>query len=200
MASSGARGGIAQISQLAGMRGLMAKPTGEIIDTPIKANFREGLSVLEYFSSTHGARKGLADTALKTADSGYLTRKLADVAQNVVITLHDCGTTQGITKGIIYRGEKVEVRLADAIVGRVSRQNIVNLLTEEMIVEENGMITREIARKIEDLGLERIQVRSPLTCDAPLGVCPHVLRDGFEHGCPGRRGDGGWDHRRSKYR
>lgn len=171
MASSGARGGIAQISQLAGMRGLMAKPTGEIIDTPIKANFREGLSVLEYFSSTHGARKGLADTALKTADSGYLTRKLADVAQNVVITLNDCGTSQGVTKGIIYRGEKVEVRLADAIVGRVSRQNIANLVTGEVIVEENGMITRDIARKIEEMGLERIQVRSPMTCDAPLGVC-----------------------------
>ncbi len=97
--------------QLGGMRGLMAKPSGKIIETPIKANFREGLTVLEYFSSTHGARKGLADTALKTADSGYLTRKLADVAQNVVITMEDCGTTQGITKGVIYRGEKVEVRL-----------------------------------------------------------------------------------------
>ena len=117
MAHSGARGGIEQIRQLAGMRGLMAKPTGEIIETPIKANFREGLTVLEYFSSTHGARKGLADTALKTADSGYLTRKLADVAQNVVVTTQDCGTTQGITKGVIYRGEKVEVRLADAVNG-----------------------------------------------------------------------------------
>ena len=171
MATSGARGGMAQISQLAGMRGLMQKPTGEVIDTPIKANFREGLSVLEYFSSTHGARKGLADTALKTADSGYLTRKLADVAQNVVITMTDCETAQGITKGIIYRGEKVEVGLADAITGRVSRQNIVNLVTEEVIVPENGMITREIARKIEDMGLEKIQVRSPMTCDAALGVC-----------------------------
>ena len=106
MAHSGVRGGVEQIRQLAGMRGLMAKPSGKIIETPIKANFREGLTVLEYFSSTHGARKGLADTALKTADSGYLTRKLADVAQNVVITMHDCGTTQGITKGVIYRGEK----------------------------------------------------------------------------------------------
>ena len=110
MAHSGARGGVEQIRQLAGMRGLMAKPSGKIIETPIKANFREGLTVLEYFSSTHGARKGLADTALKTADSGYLTRKLADVAQNVVITMQDCGTTQGITKGVIYRGEKVEVQ------------------------------------------------------------------------------------------
>ena len=121
MAHSGARGGVEQIRQLAGMRGLMAKPSGKIIETPIKANFREGLTVLEYFSSTHGARKGLADTALKTADSGYLTRKLADVAQNVVITMDDCGTTQGITKGVIYRGEKVEVGLADSIRGRVSR-------------------------------------------------------------------------------
>ena len=171
MAHSGARGGVEQIRQLAGMRGLMAKPTGEIIETPIKANFREGLTVLEYFSSTHGARKGLADTALKTADSGYLTRKLADVAQNVVITMEDCHTTQGITKGVIYRGEKVEVRLADAVMGRVSRQNIVNPITDEVIVRENEMITAGIARRIEDLGLARIQVRSPMTCDADLGIC-----------------------------
>ena len=171
MAHSGARGGVEQIRQLAGMRGLMAKPSGEIIETPIKANFREGLSVLEYFSSTHGARKGLADTALKTADSGYLTRKLADVAQNVVITMEDCGTTQGITKGVIYRGEQVEVRLAVAIKGRVSRQNIVNPVTDEVVVRDSQMITPEIARKIEEMGLEKIQVRSPMTCDAPLGVC-----------------------------
>jgi DNA-directed RNA polymerase subunit beta' len=171
MAHSGARGGVEQIRQLAGMRGLMAKPSGKIIETPIKANFREGLSVLEYFSSTHGARKGLADTALKTADSGYLTRKLADVAQNVVITTPDCSTTQGITKGVIYRGEKVEIRLSDAIRGRVSRTNIVNPITDEVIVRESDMITDEIARKIEDLGLEKIQVRSPMTCEASLGVC-----------------------------
>jgi DNA-directed RNA polymerase subunit beta' len=171
MAHSGARGGIEQIRQLAGMRGLMAKPSGKIIETPIKANFREGLSVLEYFSSTHGARKGLADTALKTADSGYLTRKLADVAQNVVVTCHDCGTTQGITKGVIYRGEKVEVSLADSIRGRVSRANIVNPITDEVIVREGELITPEIGRRVEDLGLERIQVRSPMTCEAGLGVC-----------------------------
>ncbi|TWU45515.1 DNA-directed RNA polymerase subunit beta' [Novipirellula aureliae] len=171
MSHSGARGGIEQIRQLAGMRGLMAKPTGEIIETPIKANFREGLSVLEYFSSTHGARKGLADTALKTADSGYLTRKLADVAQNVVITMDDCGTTQGITKGVVYRGEKVEVSLVDSINGRISRQSIVNPVTDEVIIAENEMITPEIARKIEAMGLEKIQVRTPMTCDAPLGVC-----------------------------
>ncbi|MBN2580335.1 MAG: DNA-directed RNA polymerase subunit beta', partial [Pirellulales bacterium] len=173
MAHSGARGGVEQIRQLAGMRGLMAKPSGKIIETPIKANFREGLSVLEYFSSTHGARKGLADTALKTADSGYLTRKLADVAQNVVITTSECGTTQGITKGVIYRGEKVEVSLVDSIRGRVSRTNIVNPITDEIIVRENDLITTEIARKIEALGLEKIQVRSPMTCDAALGVCQH---------------------------
>ncbi len=142
MANSGARGGVEQIRQLAGMRGLMAKPSGEIIETPIKANFCEGLSVLEYFSSTHGARKGLADTALKTADSGYLTRKLADICQNMVVNEHDCGTTQGITRGIVYRGEKVEVSLADAIRGRVSRTNIVNPITDEVIVREDELITR----------------------------------------------------------
>jgi DNA-directed RNA polymerase subunit beta' len=171
MAHSGARGGVEQIRQLAGMRGLMAKPSGKIIETPIKANFREGLTVLEYFSSTHGARKGLADTALKTADSGYLTRKLADVAQNVVVTTHDCGTSQGITKSVIYRGEKVEVRLADTIRGRVSRTNIVNPITDEVIVRENDVITLSIARRIEEMGLEKIQVRSPMTCEANLGVC-----------------------------
>jgi DNA-directed RNA polymerase subunit beta' len=171
MATSGARGGVEQMRQLAGMRGLMAKPSGEIIETPIKANFREGLSVLEYFSSTHGARKGLADTALKTADSGYLTRKLADICQNMVITTRDCGTTKGMTRGVVYRGEKVEVSLADAIRGRVSRTNIVNPITDEVIVREDELITYDIARRIEDLGLERIQVRSPMTCEAALGMC-----------------------------
>ncbi|MFO1092023.1 MAG: DNA-directed RNA polymerase subunit beta' [Planctomycetaceae bacterium] len=171
MADSGARGGIEQIRQLAGMRGLMAKPSGEIIETPIKSNFREGLTVLEYFSSTHGARKGLADTALKTADSGYLTRKLADVCQNMVITTMDCGTTKGVTRGVLYRGEKVEVSLAQAIRGRVSRTNIVDPITDEVIVRENELITVDIARRIEEMGLERIQVRSPMTCEAELGVC-----------------------------
>jgi DNA-directed RNA polymerase subunit beta' len=171
MSNSGARGGIEQMRQLAGMRGLMAKPSGEIIETPIKSNFREGLTVLEYFSSTHGARKGLADTALKTADSGYLTRKLADICQNMVVNMHDCGTTQGVTKGIVYRGEKVEVGLADAIRGRVSRTNIVNPITDEVIVREDELITVEIARKIEEMGLEKIQVRSPMTCEATLGIC-----------------------------
>ncbi|MBI3410748.1 MAG: DNA-directed RNA polymerase subunit beta' [Planctomycetes bacterium] len=170
MAHSGARGGVEQIRQLAGMRGLMAKPSGQIIETPIKANFREGLSVLEYFSSTHGARKGLADTALKTADSGYLTRKLADVAQNVVITTHDCGTTQGITKGAIYKGEEIERALSESIRGRVSR-NTITAITGEVIVKENEMVTWEQARKIEQMGLDKILVRSPMTCAATLGVC-----------------------------
>ena len=174
MATSGARGGQEQIRQLAGMRGLMAKPSGKIIEIPIKANFREGLNVLEYFSATHGARKGLADTALKTADSGYMTRKLADVAQNVVVTVDDCGTTQGITKGIIHRGEKMEVSLKDSIQGRVSRVNIVHPITDEVIVQENELITADIARKIDELtvlGLDKIRIRSPMTCEAELGVC-----------------------------
>ena len=171
MAHSGARGGIEQIRQLAGMRGLMAKPNGTIIETPIKANFREGLSVLEYFSSTHGARKGLADTALKTADSGYLTRKLADVAQNVVITTEDCGTTQGVSKGAVYKGEEIERPLAESIRGRVSRNTIEDPVTDEVIVAENEMITWEAARKIDALQIDKIMVRSPMTCQAALGVC-----------------------------
>jgi DNA-directed RNA polymerase subunit beta' len=171
MAHSGARGGVEQIRQLAGMRGLMAKPNGTIIETPIKANFREGLSVLEYFSSTHGARKGLADTALKTADSGYLTRKLADVAQNVVITMHDCGSTQGVSKGVVYKGEDIERSLSDSIRGRVSRNTIINPVTNEGIVHENEMITWEAARTIERMGIDKVLVRSPMTCQAALGVC-----------------------------
>src|SRR5437879_1786739 len=173
MAHSGARGGVEQIRQLAGMRGLMAKPSGQIIETPIKANFREGLSVLEYFSSTHGARKGLADTALKTADSGYLTRKLADVAQNVIINVTDCGTLNGISKTTIYKGEQVEVELRDMIVGRIARDTVRNPITDETIVEENQIITNEIADKLKELKLESIRVRSPLTCEAPRGVCAH---------------------------
>ncbi|HEY7307755.1 MAG TPA: DNA-directed RNA polymerase subunit beta', partial [Gemmataceae bacterium] len=171
MANSGARGGTEQIRQLAGMRGLMAKPNGTIIETPIKANFREGLSVLEYFSSTHGARKGLADTALKTADSGYLTRKLADVAQNVVITMHDCGSTQGVSKGVVYKGEQIERPLSETIRGRVSRNTITDPVSGQVIVKENEMIAWEAARKIESMGIDKILVRSPMTCQASLGVC-----------------------------
>ncbi len=171
MSTSGARGNISQMQQLAGMRGLMAKPSGEIIETPIRANFREGLNVLEYFSSTHGARKGLADTALKTADSGYLTRKLYDVAQAVVVQEYDCGTKMGIPKRAIYKGEEVDVPLREAIVGRTSRQTIINPMTDETIVAENQLITTEVAIKIEALGIDSVQVRSSLTCDTPRGVC-----------------------------
>ncbi|MGL4422599.1 MAG: DNA-directed RNA polymerase subunit beta', partial [Gemmataceae bacterium] len=171
MAHSGARGGQEQIRQLAGLRGLMSKPSGEIIETPIKSNFREGLTVLEYFSSTHGARKGLADTALKTADSGYLTRKLADVAQNVVITQHDCGTTQGVTKGIMYKGDEIDRPLFDAIRGRVSRVAIKHPENGQVIIDENEMFTTEKARLVERLGIDKVVVRSPMTCQAALGIC-----------------------------
>src|SRR5437588_10563755 len=171
MAHSGARGGVEQIRQLAGMRGLMAKPSGQIIETPIKANFREGLSVLEYFSSTHGARKGLADTALKTADSGYLTRKLADVAQNVVVTMQDCGSAQGVSKSAVYKGEEIERPLSDSIRGRVSCNTLRDPVSDRVVVGENEMITWEAARTIEKMGLDKILVRSPMTCEAPLGVC-----------------------------
>ncbi|UCD76216.1 MAG: DNA-directed RNA polymerase subunit beta', partial [Phycisphaerales bacterium] len=171
MSTSGARGNISQMQQLAGMRGLMAKPSGEIIETPIRANFREGLNVLEYFSSTHGARKGLADTALKTADSGYLTRKLYDVAQSAVIIEQDCRTKRGIPKRAIYKGEEVDVPLSEVIIGRSSRQTIRNPITDQLIVDENQLITGEIASKIEALGIDSVQVRSPLTCDTPNRVC-----------------------------
>ena len=171
MSDSGARGSVDQIQQLAGMRALMAKPSGEIIETPIKSNFREGMTVLEYFSSTHGARKGLADTALKTANSGYLTRKLIDVAQTVIVTELDCGTLQGITKSTVSRGEQVDVPLSQLIVGRTARDNIRNPITDEMIVRENEVITPDAASKIEALGLDAIRVRSPLTCDSSFGIC-----------------------------
>ncbi|MHC4844068.1 MAG: DNA-directed RNA polymerase subunit beta', partial [Planctomycetota bacterium] len=171
MSDSGARGSVDQIQQLAGMRALMAKPSGEIIETPIKANFREGLTVLEYFSSTHGARKGLADTALKTANSGYLTRKLIDVAQNVIVAEYDCGTLQGITKSTLSQGAQVDVPLSELIIGRTARDNIRNPITDEMIIRENEVITPEAASKIEILGLDAIRVRSPLSCDSPYGIC-----------------------------
>ena len=188
MVTSGARGSIDQIRQLAGMRGLMAKPSGKIIETPIKANFREGLKVLEYFSSTHGARKGLADTALKTADAGYLTRKLTDVAQNVVITTEDCGTPNGIYKSPVYSGEKVAVSLAQAIRGRVARDTIMDIATEEIVVRENELVTEEAARRIEQLGFDKIRVRSALTCEAGLGVCARCYGMDLSRGTLAERG------------
>ncbi|NOT01524.1 MAG: DNA-directed RNA polymerase subunit beta' [Phycisphaerales bacterium] len=171
MTESGARGSVDQIRQLSGMRALMAKPSGEIIETPITANFREGLTVLQYFSSTHGARKGLADTALKTADSGYLTRKLADVAQNVIINNIDCGTIKGMTKGATYKGEEVDIPLREMIIGRTARDTIRNPVTDEVIIKENEVLSPKAAAAIEELGLDMIRVRSPLTCENPLGLC-----------------------------
>jgi DNA-directed RNA polymerase subunit beta' len=171
MTHSGARGSIDQVRQLAGMRGLMAKPSGLIIETPIKANFREGLTVLEYFSSTHGARKGLADTALKTADSGYLTRKLADVAQNVIVSEHDCGTLNSIEKEVWFKGAEVDRPLSDAIVGRVAAQSIVDPLSDKYVVKEGEIITNAAAARIEQLGIDHLRVRSPLVCESPSGVC-----------------------------
>jgi len=165
MFDSGARGSAMQIRQMAGMRGLMSKPSGEIIETPIKANFREGLPVLEYFSSTHGGRKGLADTALKTAESGYLTRKLADVAQQMVITIDDCGTANGITK------TAGELPLSPSIYGRVAGETVVDRRSDTVIVEEGQLITEDVAQAIEDLGYDSLKVRSPMTCETGFGVC-----------------------------
>jgi len=178
MADSGARGSKMQIRQLAGMRGLMAKPqqkitgaTGEIIEQPIIANFREGLTVLEYFISTHGARKGLADTALKTADAGYLTRRLVDVAQEVIISAEDCGTLNGISIGAIREGSEIIEPLKDRILGRVALDNVVDLLTDEVLVRSGQEITEEIAEKIENAVVEKIRIRSVLTCESRRGVC-----------------------------
>lgn len=171
MADSGSRGNKQQIRQLAGMRGLMSKPSGEIIETPITANLREGLSVLQYFVSTHGARKGLADTALKTANSGYLTRKLVDVAQEVIVDEHDCGTLKGITvSAIVENGELIEP-FADRIIGRISLERIIHPDTNEVIVDVNQEITEDIAYTLESLGIEKVRIRSVLTCETKQGVC-----------------------------
>jgi DNA-directed RNA polymerase subunit beta' len=171
MADSGARGSKQQIRQLAGMRGLMAKPSGEIIETPITANFREGLEVQHYFISTHGARKGLADTALKTADSGYLTRRLVDVAQDVIIHEIDCGTVDGIeARAIVESGEIIEP-LRDRIMGRVTLEKITDPFTGEVIIDVNEEITEEKASAIQEAGIEKVKIRSVLTCASRRGVC-----------------------------
>lgn len=171
MALSGARGSPAQIKQLAGMRGLMTKPSGEIIETPIKSNFKEGLTVREYFNSTHGARKGLADTALKTANSGYLTRKLVDVAQDCIVTSEDCGTTNGIEIEAIIEGGEVIVSLAEQILGRTAAVTIVHPVSNETIVEAGELINEEKLDAIESAGLDLIKIRSVLTCDSRKGIC-----------------------------
>jgi DNA-directed RNA polymerase subunit beta' len=171
MANSGARGNRDQIRQLAAMRGLMAKHTGEFIETPITSNFREGLSVLEYFISTYGARKGLADTALKTAFAGYLTRRLVDVAQDILITQKDCGTTKGIEMTAIVEGGEEKVSLKDRIIGRTLAEDVIDPYTGEVIAKRNTIIDPELAEKIVHRGIEKVVVRSPLTCEAEFGVC-----------------------------
>jgi DNA-directed RNA polymerase subunit beta' len=171
MADSGARGSAQQVRQLAGMRGLMAKPSGEIIETPITANFREGLTVLQYFISTHGARKGLADTALKTANAGYLTRRLVDVAQDVVITEYDCGTMDGIDVTSLIEGGEIIESMKDRILGRVALEEIRDPFTEEVIVKGNKEIDESLADRIEDIGIEKVKIRSVLTCKSKRGVC-----------------------------
>jgi DNA-directed RNA polymerase subunit beta' len=171
MAISGARGNVSQLSQLAGMRGLVADPSGRTIDFPIKANFREGLTVLEYFSSTHGTRKGLADTALRTADSGYLTRRLVDVAQDVIVREEDCGTDQGITLTAVWQGDDVLEPLRERIVGRVACEDIVHPDTGEVIIGVGCEILEDDARRIELAGITEVTVRSPLTCRTRYGVC-----------------------------
>ena len=172
MSQSGARGNISQIRQLAGMRGLMADTSGETLEIPIRSNFREGLNVLEYFISTHGARKGLADTALRTADSGYLTRRLVDVSQDVIIREHDCGTVDGITViPIVVSGGKVIEGIAERLTGRYSPEDIVDPNTGEVIVPANELITEPLAEKVEKSGLTKLKIRSVLTCRSKVGVC-----------------------------
>lgn len=171
MADSGARGSTAQIRQLAGMRGLMAKPSGEIIETPITANFREGLTPLQYFISTHGARKGLADTALKTANAGYLTRRLVDVAQDVILTEDDCGTKEGIVVTALIEGGEIIQPLEDRIFGRTLAETLKDPVTNETIANRNQEIDDELAKKIVDAGVDRVKIRSVLTCNSKDGVC-----------------------------
>ncbi len=171
MSDSGARGSPAQIKQLAGMRGLMAKPSGEIIETPIISNFKEGLTVLEYFNSTHGARKGLADTALKTANSGYLTRRLVDVAQDAIITEEDCGTTRGLMTRAVVDGGEVIAPLADRILGRTAAVDILNPLTGEIVLPAAALIDEDAVDAIERAGIDLVPIRSVLTCESHIGVC-----------------------------
>src|SRR5690606_14766709 len=171
MSDSGARGNASNFTQLAGMRGLMADPSGHIIELPIKSSFREGLTVLEYFISTHGARKGLADTALKTADSGYLTRRLVDVAQDVIVREEDCGTDRGIEVSAIYDGTEVIEALEERLVGRYARKTVRHPETDEIIVRQNELITEDIAKEIGKAGIESVWIRSAFTCNTRHGIC-----------------------------
>ena len=184
MADSGARGSAAQIRQLAGMRGLMAKPDGSIIETPITANFREGLNVLQYFISTHGARKGLADTALKTANSGYLTRRLVDVAQDLVVTEDDCGTMQGLTMTPLVEGGDVVEGLGERVLGRVLAEDIYKPGTDEVLIARNTLLDERLVRKLEAEGVDQIKVRSPIMCETRYGVCAKCYGRDLARGRP----------------
>ncbi|MEH2280025.1 MAG: DNA-directed RNA polymerase subunit beta'' [Nostoc sp.] len=181
MAFSGARGNISQVRQLVGMRGLMADPQGEIIDLPIKTNFREGLTVTEYIISSYGARKGLVDTALRTADSGYLTRRLVDVSQDVIIREFDCGTTRGLTVGPMTEGAKTLIPLATRLMGRVIGEDVVHPVTKEVIAPRNSPISEDLAKKIEKSGVAAVVLRSPLTCEAARSVCQHCYGWSLAH-------------------
>ncbi|MFH1083713.1 MAG: DNA-directed RNA polymerase subunit beta' [Pseudomonadota bacterium] len=182
MSDSGARGSKDQMRQLAGMRGLMAKPSGEIIETPITSNFREGLTVLQYFISTHGARKGLADTALKTANSGYLTRRLVDVSQEAIISEEDCGTMDGIWVEALVEGGEILQRVGERILGRVALEDIYDPVTGEILIMANEEIDENEVKKIEDAGIERVRIRSVLSCEAKLGVCRACYGRDLAHG------------------
>ncbi|MDQ6996110.1 MAG: DNA-directed RNA polymerase subunit beta', partial [Mariprofundus sp.] len=184
MADSGARGSAQQIRQLAGMRGLMAKPDGSIIETPITANFREGLTILQYFISTHGARKGLADTALKTANSGYLTRRLVDVAQDAVVREQDCGTDSGVTLTALVEGGEVIEPLYERVLGRVLQSSAVDPISGDEIAPTGAMVNEELAEKIDDAGIEVVRIRSVLTCEAEEGVCANCYGRDLGHGTP----------------
>jgi DNA-directed RNA polymerase subunit beta' len=189
MVDSGARGNRTQVKQLAGMRGLMAKPSGEIIERPIISNFREGLSVLEYFISTHGARKGLADTALKTADSGYLTRKLVDASQDVIITEEDCGTINGIIVRPIYEGDEEVVSLSTRIIGRTSCETVKDPVTSKPVVTSGQIVDEEIAAALEKIGLEQLKIRSALTCESKRGICAKCYGRNLATGLPVKLGE-----------
>jgi DNA-directed RNA polymerase subunit beta' len=184
MAHSGARGSAAQIKQLAGMRGLMAKPSGEIIETPIISNFKEGLSVLEYFNSTHGARKGLADTALKTANSGYLTRRLVDVAQDCIVVEEDCGTSQAITIKATVSGGEVKEDLAERILGRTTAEDVHHPKTGELLAARDTLLNEELVRRIDEAGVDQVRVRSVLTCESVGGVCSLCYGRDLARGTP----------------
>ena len=189
MAHSGARGSAAQMRQLAGMRGLMAKPSGEIIETPITSNFKEGLTVMEYFNSTHGARKGLADTALKTANSGYLTRRLVDVAQDAIITMEDCGTDNGITISPIIEGGDVIATTGERILGRTVAEDIKHPETGEIIIAKNKLIDEIDVETIDDLGIDSVRIRSVLTCEAENGICAACYGRDLARGTPVNLGE-----------